>query len=95
MLAKINILQLRIVAFALSAFLVVGEGSLGVLATEAFYLEMPFVTRAILVVRGIQSLAGALLGTMLITNPSGRAAAERGRLPVNSYMIAIDRQDAM
>jgi branched-chain amino acid transport system permease protein len=62
----------RLVAFVLSAF-VMGVGGalyahlLGSFSPDAFYLQLTFLTIAMLVIGGVNSLAGAVVGTVLIS----------------------------
>ncbi len=64
--------RVRLAAFVASAFLVGVGGALyahflGVLTTDAFYLALSFVTLAMLVVGGLNSLTGAVVGTLAVT----------------------------
>lgn len=68
----VNVLRVRLIAFVCSAFLVGMSGALyahflGVLTTDAFYLVLSFVTLSMLVVGGIGSLTGAVVGTIAVT----------------------------
>lgn len=70
--SSIGIFRVRLAAFVLSAFVVGAGGALyaqfiGVLTPDAFYLGMAFVTLAMLVVGGVGSLTGAVLGTAAVT----------------------------
>lgn len=71
----INVIPHRIVAFTLSAF-VVGAGGglyiqfLGTGSPDSFYLGITFLTLAMLVVGGMNSLWGAVVGTVVITGLS-------------------------
>jgi branched-chain amino acid transport system permease protein len=68
----IGVVNERRAAFVLSA-LVTGVGGalfaqfVGSFSPEAFYFNLTFLTIAMLVVGGIRSLAGAVLGTLLIS----------------------------
>jgi branched-chain amino acid transport system permease protein len=68
----VKVFRERLVAWTVSAF-IVGVGGvlyahfLGTISTEAFYLNMTFITLAMLVVGGTESLAGAVLGVMTIS----------------------------
>jgi branched-chain amino acid transport system permease protein len=67
--SAVNPIRVRLVAFVCSAFIVgVGGGVyahfLGVLTTGAFYLSLSFVTLSMLVIGGIGSLTGAVVGTL-------------------------------
>jgi branched-chain amino acid transport system permease protein len=66
------VVRVRLIAFVCSAFLVGMGGALyahflGVLTTDAFYLVLTFVTLSMLVVGGIGSLTGAVVGTVAVT----------------------------
>jgi branched-chain amino acid transport system permease protein len=70
--SSLNPFRVRLVAFVCSAFIVGGGGGvyahfLGVLTTDAFYLSLSFVTLSMLVVGGIGSLSGAVMGTVVVT----------------------------
>jgi len=69
---SVSILRVRLIAFVCSAFLVGMAGAvyahfLGVLTTDAFYLSLSFVTLSMLVVGGIGSLTGAVVGSLAVT----------------------------
>jgi branched-chain amino acid transport system permease protein len=40
---------------------------LGILSADAFYIEISFITLAMLVIGGMQSLSGAVAGVVLVT----------------------------
>jgi branched-chain amino acid transport system permease protein len=68
----IGIVRERIIAFTLSAFVVgVGGGlyghRLGAFAPDDFYFHLTFFTIAMLVVGGINSLSGAIAGTIVVS----------------------------
>ncbi len=70
--SAVEIVRMRLLAFVASAFLVGVGGALyahflGVLTTDAFYLALSFVTLSMLVVGGLQSLTGAVVGTLAVT----------------------------
>lgn len=71
----IDIIRHRIVAFTLSAF-VVGAGGglyiqfLGTGSPDSFYLGITFLTLAMLVIGGMNSLWGAVVGAVVITGIS-------------------------
>lgn len=70
--AGINIPRQRLIAWVISAFFVGIGGVLyahfvGVLNVAAFYLETTFVALAMLVVGGMRSLAGAVLGVTILS----------------------------
>ena len=68
----INVMIQRLIAFVISAFFVGMAGGLyghflGVLTVDTFYLGMTFITLAMLVVGGMQSLSGAVVGVAFIS----------------------------
>jgi branched-chain amino acid transport system permease protein len=68
----IGVVRERIVGFTLSAFIVgVGGGlyghRLGAFSPDDFYFHLTFFTIAMLVVGGINSLSGAVLGTLVVS----------------------------
>lgn len=68
----INVYTQRIIAFTIHGFFA-GIGGvlhghfLGILTVDTFYLEMTFITLAMLVVGGQNSLSGAVVGVVVIT----------------------------
>jgi branched-chain amino acid transport system permease protein len=68
----ISIYWMRLIAFVLSAFVVGAGGALyafllsGV-STDLFYMDMTFLTLAMLVVGGMHSLSGAVVGVIVIS----------------------------
>ncbi len=70
--AGVNIIRQRFLAFVLSAFFVGLSGGLyahflGTISVDAFYLDITFITLAMLVVGGMNSLSGAVLGVISIS----------------------------
>lgn len=70
--AGISIFRERVVPFLLSAFLIGVGGSLyaqvqGAFTPSSFYLKVTFLTIAMLVVGGLKSLAGAVVGALTIS----------------------------
>jgi len=70
--SAINILRVRLVAFVISAAIVGLGGALwahflGVLTADSFYLSLCFITLAMLVVGGLGSLTGAVIGVIVVT----------------------------
>jgi branched-chain amino acid transport system permease protein len=68
----VDVWRERLIAFVISAFFVGVAGALygyfiGVIVARAFYLQMTFITIAMLVVGGLNSLAGAVVGVLTIT----------------------------
>ncbi len=70
--AAIPILRLRLVALILSAFVVGCGGAIyahfvGILTVDNFYLSMTFVTLAMIIIGGMDSLSGAVIGVIVVT----------------------------
>jgi branched-chain amino acid transport system permease protein len=71
-MAGVRLVKVRLFAWVLSA-IVVGVGGafyasyIGMLTVDAFYLTMTFLALAMLIVGGIQSLAGAVVGVIALT----------------------------
>ncbi len=68
----IGVFSERTIAFALSAFWVGVGGALyghllGAFSADAFYLPLTFLTFAMLVIGGINSLTGAVVGTIVVS----------------------------
>ena len=62
----------RIISFSISAFFVGMGGGLyahflGILVVDTFFLPLTFITLSMLVVGGMQSLSGAVVGTLLLS----------------------------
>ena len=69
--AGVRIWSQRLIAFVLSAFIVAIGGVLyghflGTLAVNMFWLDLTFLTLAMLVVGGLRSLTGAVVGTLSV-----------------------------
>ena len=68
----IDIYRQRLIAFTISAFFV-GIGGvlyghfLGVISIDVFFLDTTFLTLAMLVVGGMRSLAGAVVGVLVLS----------------------------
>ena len=70
--AGISVRWLRLVAFVLSAAIVAMGGVLqghflGMLSVGQFYFEFTFLTLAMLVIGGMRSLSGAVIGTIVVS----------------------------
>lgn len=68
----INIVRERLIAFVISAFCIGIAGALyahflGVVNPDAFYLATTFITLSMLVVGGMNSLSGAVIGVIVIS----------------------------
>ena len=64
--------RVQLTAFVISAFLIGAGGSLyaqflGILTADTFYMGLTFITLAMLVIGGIGSLTGAVVGTVAVT----------------------------
>jgi branched-chain amino acid transport system permease protein len=68
----VSIVRVRLAAFVLSAF-VVGLGGtlyaqfLGVVTVDMFYLQLTFITLAMLIIGGMGSVTGAVVGVLAVT----------------------------
>jgi branched-chain amino acid transport system permease protein len=70
--AGVNVVRQRLIAYVISAFLVGASGSLyahflGTISVDAFYLDISLITMAMLVIGGMFSLTGAVVGTLVIS----------------------------
>src|SRR3984957_4033872 len=70
--SAVHVVKMRLIAFVVSAALVgVGGGRdaqfLGILTVDPFYLNLSFITIAMLVVGGMSSLTGAVTGVIVVT----------------------------
>jgi branched-chain amino acid transport system permease protein len=70
--AGVNVFGQRLIAFVVSAFFCGMAGGLfghflGMLTVDSFYLGMTFITLSMLVVGGMQSLTGAVVGVTVIS----------------------------
>lgn len=68
----VNIYRQRLIALVVSGFVMGIGGSLyghflGILSANAFFLDLTFITLAMLVVGGMESLSGAVVGTLLVS----------------------------
>lgn len=70
--AGVNVFRQRLLAFVISAFFAGMAGGLfghflGLLTVDHFYLNLTFLTVAMLVIGGMQSLSGAVVGVVVIS----------------------------
>lgn len=70
--AGVNVFFQRVIAFTISAVFVGMAGGLyghflGLLTVDTFYLPLTFITLSMLVVGGMQSLSGAVIGTIALS----------------------------
>jgi branched-chain amino acid transport system permease protein len=68
----VEVVRVRLIAFVVSAFFVgLGGGLyahfLGVLTVDVFYLNLTFITLSMLVVGGVGSVSGAVIGVVAVT----------------------------
>jgi branched-chain amino acid transport system permease protein len=68
----VEVIRVRLIAFLVSAFFVgIGGGLyahfLGVLTVDVFYLNLTFITLSMLVVGGVGSVSGAVIGVVAVT----------------------------
>jgi branched-chain amino acid transport system permease protein len=68
----VNVVLQRLIAFVVSAFLAGVAGALyahflGTITVAAFYLDLTFITLAMLVIGGMNSLSGAVIGVISIS----------------------------
>jgi branched-chain amino acid transport system permease protein len=92
--SAVNILRVRLLAFVLSAGIVGAGGALwghflGVLTADTFYLSLSFVTLAMLVVGGLGSLSGAVLGVVLVTLVQEVLRRLEGGVPIGSTTLVL------
>jgi branched-chain amino acid transport system permease protein len=82
--AGVNVQRERLIAFVVGAFFVGAAGALyahflGVVVAREFFLKLTFITVAMLVIGGIASLSGAVVGVVVVTALSdGLRHIERG-----------------
>ena len=72
LLGSLNVFRQRLLAFVISGFFCGMAGGLfghflGMLTVDSFYLSMTFITLAMLVVGGMQSMSGAVVGVVVIS----------------------------
>lgn len=70
--SAIPVLRLRLLALILSAFVAGAGGAIyahfvGILSPDNFYLGMTFITLAMVVIGGVGSLSGAVVGVIIVT----------------------------
>ena len=70
--AGVNVFRQRLLAFVVSAFFCGMAGGLfghflGMLTVDSFYLSMTFITLSMLVLGGMQSLSGAVVGVIVLS----------------------------
>jgi branched-chain amino acid transport system permease protein len=95
----VNIHRQRLVAFALSGALAGFGGGLlvhflGSITTEQVYLDLTFITLAMLIIGGVSSLWGAVVGALLVSGLNSLLAeAEQGiggvDLPTGTRLVTL------
>lgn len=88
----IRVRSLRLMAFVLSAAVVALGGILqghflGILTVSQFYLEFTFLTLAMLVMGGMRSLSGAVVGTVVLAIVAEALRLLAGGFSVGGFMI--------
>jgi len=94
--SAINIVKVRLIAFVLSAFLVgLGGGLyahfLGILTVDVFYMSLTFVTLSMLIVGGIGSLSGAVLGVLVVTLIVEVLRGFESGFPISSTVVQLPK----
>jgi branched-chain amino acid transport system permease protein len=92
----IRIVLLRLAAFVISAFFVGLAGGLyahflGILTVEVFYLNLTFITIAMLVIGGSSTLTGAVVGVVLVTAVTEILRGGEAGILLNSSVLALPR----
>ena len=94
--SAIEIQRVRLIAFAISGFVVGAAGGvyahfLGILTTDVFYLDLTFITIAMLVVGGIGSLSGAVVGVVFITMVTEAFRAGEAGVDIGGLSLSLPR----
>jgi|MDTC01.3.fsa_nt_gb branched-chain amino acid transport system permease protein len=102
----INVPFQRLIAFVISAFFVAIGGALfghflGILTADSFFLGLTFITLAMLVIGGMQSLTGAVTGVIVVSTLTealrqietgiGRPGLQEVGLAIGMLLILIFR----
>lgn len=92
--SAVDIRRLRLIAFGLSGVIVGAAGGvyahfLGILTTDTFYLDLTFITIAMLIVGGVNSLTGALVGVLSITLVTEVLRAGEAGVSIGGATIAL------
>lgn len=85
-------LRVRTIAFVLSAMCVGVGGALyasflGILTVDTFYLSVTFLTLAMLIVGGVGSLAGAVVGVLFVTAVTEVFRAFENGIPIGTDVM--------
>jgi branched-chain amino acid transport system permease protein len=94
--SAIDVRRVRLAAFTLSGFVVGAAGGvyahfLGILTTDVFYLDLTFITIAMLIVGGIGSLSGAVVGVVFITLVTEVFRAGEAGFSIGGYALNLPR----
>jgi branched-chain amino acid transport system permease protein len=94
--SAIDVRRVRLAAFTLSGFVVGAAGGvyahfLGILTTDVFYLDLTFITIAMLIVGGIGSLSGAVVGVVFITLATEVFRAGEAGFSLGGYVLSLPR----
>ena len=92
----IGIVRLRLIAFVISAFFVGVAGALyaqflGILTADIFYITLTFVAVTMLVVGGVGSLTGAVVGVVVITAITEALRNGEAGIHLGSLVFALPR----
>jgi branched-chain amino acid transport system permease protein len=94
--SAIEIGRVRLIAFVISGFVVGAAGGvyahfLGVLTTDMFYLDLTFITIAMLIVGGVGSLSGAVVGVVFITIVTEAFRAGEAGFSIGGVSLSLPR----
>jgi branched-chain amino acid transport system permease protein len=92
--SSVHVLRVRLWAWLLSAMIVGAGGYLyanfiGVISIEAFYLDLTFLTLTMLVVGGIGSLSGAVVGVVVISITSELLRICENGFAISKFVIGL------
>ncbi|REF73426.1 branched-chain amino acid ABC transporter permease [Paracoccus versutus] len=92
--SAVHLRRMRLIAFVLSAGVTGLAGGLyaqflGLLAVESFYLTLTFTVIAMLVVGGMSSLTGAVIGVLAVTSVIELLRALEGGVQVSTVTLAL------
>jgi branched-chain amino acid transport system permease protein len=90
--AGIKVVRARLIAFVLSAVTVgtggaLHSGFLGMLTVDSFYLQQTFITLTMLIVGGVSSLTGAIVGVVFVTAITFALRGLEGGVMIGSLTI--------
>ena len=92
--AGVDVLRQRLIAFTLSAFFagiggVLHAHFIGALIVNSFYLDLTFITLAMLVVGGMRSLTGAVAGVVVLSTLIELLRQLEGGVEVGGSLLTI------